>query len=725
MKIVENIKKTIWMASMLLFLGLLVFVFYHSMSDWNAAPFFMENFSQFQRKLLTLFGILILFSAFSAVRRIIWKKDKAQLKKAALILFSIYFLFQLVYLFTMQVGLRYDALKTLDEAVSVCGTGLVSDTHLDGYFARYTNNYPILFLTMALLKLFQVLGIAGGHYRNAVLLLGLFNVVMIDTGIFFGWKLAGKIKGEKSAFFFLLFSFCNPIFLIWTPFYYTNTVSMGLMMAGLYGIYQLFGGEKRHLGGWKECLAALAYGMVLWTGCRIRATVFITVIAAAAYFLLKEGSGKEQAVVSSNKKQLPVLKVFFLFMGMFLAVLAEKGMEKKYVPFDTRATAFPAVHWVAMGAGGQGVYNIVDEYYTMGFETKEEKIAGDIELLKERIGQLGARGCARLMLDKLRLTWAEGSGGYLSELGVSQSYLPFHKYILGSKSDFLGAYGAIFYSFSLALAAVSAFLCIKKKKINFLYVAGLNLLGGFLFHMLWEAGTIYSIGFMTLLPLSMLEGFEYTEAITRERIVKKGKYLWLALAAGILLVFILKNHSFFRQNYITNEATVNQFLYQCDEKELLMEDELYIQTFQGDKNFNRLGIQVKNELGEHNSADYRIMLLDDKKTVLAEQKIHGGEISGYQFITLAFDTVDGKSADGCYYVAIEKTGGNKEDGLTFLSYNTGNYDAYRKGRLHIYRGMTGEDFIHEKAETEEAIAFELQDLAFCVYQQEEAPYFGR
>ncbi|MBD5544018.1 MAG: hypothetical protein HDR01_07250 [Lachnospiraceae bacterium] len=724
MKIVEIMKRTIWMASMLLFLGLLLFVFYHSMSDWNAAPFFLESFLPSQRKLLALPGILVLFFLFFSIGQIIWKKEEKQLKRAAFLLFSVYVLFQIVYLLAMQVGLRYDALKTLDEAVSVCKTGTVSDTHLDGYFARYTNNYPILFLTIELLKLFRVLGIAGEQYQNAVTLLGLVNIAMIDIGIFFGWKLAGKIKGEKMAFLCLLFSLCNPVFLIWTPFYYTNTVSMGFLMAGLYGIYRLFGEENRHLGIGKECLTAFLCAMALWAGCSIRATVFITVIAAAAYFLLKEVRRKDAAIGRYNKKQIPALKFLFLFLGVLFMVFAGKWEERKYISFDSRDTAFPPVHWIAMGAGGQGVYNIVDEYYTIGFETKEEKITGDIALLKERIGQLGTAGYGRLMLDKLRLTWSEGSGGYLSELGVSQSYLSVHKYFLGSKSDFMGVYGAVFYSFSLAVTAVSTFLCIWKKKMDFLYVVKLNLLGGFLFHMLWEAGTIYSIGFMLLLPLSMIEGFAYLEEITRERMVKKGKYLCLVPAAGIILLLILKNQAFFRQNYITNEATVNQFLYQCDEQELLMENVLYIQSFQGDKKFNRLGIQVKNESGESNSAVYHVMLLDDKKKVLAEQNIQGGEISGYQFVTLSFDEVDGKSGEGCYYVVVEKTEGKKEDGLTFLSYDTGNYDAYRKGTLIVRNGMSGNDFLQEKAEVEETSS-NLRDLAFCVYQQEEAPYFGR
>lgn len=719
MNTLESMKKIIWKASMLLFLGLLLFVFYYSMSDWNSAPFFMEKFSAFERMLIAVPGIFLLFFVFVVIKGFIWKKDEKQLKKAALILLLTYFFLQLAYLFAMKVGLRYDALKTLDEAVSACKTGQVSAEHLDGYFARYTNNYPILFFTIALLKLFRLFGIAGEQYGNGVTLLGIVNIVMIDLGIYFGWKLVGKIKGQKTAFLSLLFAVCNPVFFIWTPFYYTNTVSMGLMMAGLYGSWRLFEKEGSPLGRWKDWLTAFLCGMALWAGCSIRATVFITVIALTAYFVLKKAEKKEELI----------MKLFFLFLGALFVAAAGKTAEKKYISFETRDTAFPLVHWIAMGAGGQGVYNIVDEYYTMGFETKEEKVKGDVELLKERIGQLGAAGYGKLMLDKLRLTWSDGSGGYLSELGVSQSYLSVHKYFLGGKSDFLGAYGAVFHSFSLILTAVSAFLYIRKKNIDFFYIASLNLLGGFLFHMLWEAGTIYSIGFMTLFPLSMIGGFEYLEEAIRRKSGKKATYFWIAPAAGLLLLFMVKNRVFCRQGYITNEATVNQFLYQCDETEQLSENELYVQTFMGDKCFNRLGIQVKNQLGESNSAAYHVMLLDDKKKILAKQEIRGGEITGYQFVTLSFDTIDGGNAEGCFYVIVEKTGGSSREGLTFLSYQTGNYDAYKRGELIIYRGMNGREFMAESTEAlqgekAEAEAPLFRDLAFCVYQQEEAPYFG-
>lgn len=724
MKGMEAVKTIIWKASLLLLLGLLLFVFYFSMSDWNAAPFFMENFTVVQRMLTTVFGILLLFFFFSLLKKIIWRLQEKTVVRAAYVLLLVFFICQLLFLFTMKVGLRYDALKIVDEAVSVLKTGAVSDTHLDGYFSRYTNNYAILFVTIELLKIFSSPFLMGEQFQNAVPLLGIINICMIDMGIFFTWKLAGKLKGQRVAFLCLIWAVCNPVFLIWTPFYYTNTVSMGLMMAVYYGIYLLFEKESSHQRIWKRGLLAFVCGILVWMGSSIRATVFITVIAATAYFFLREWKKKDGDTERKKERYVLAVKFICILAGIFVAAGCRKVEEKKYIPFDTTDTAFPAVHWIAMGAGGQGVYNIVDEYYTMGFETKEEKVQGDKELLKARMEELGILGYGRLMFDKLRLTWSDGSGGYLSELGVSQKYLPVHKYFLGGKSDFLGAYGAVYYSFCLFLIIIGTIVSLGKKKPDFFYIVRLNLLGGFLFHMLWEAGTIYSIGFMTLLPLIMTEGFEICQEAALKKLRRKIRFAVLALAGGLFVLFLVKNSVFFQKDYITNEATVNQFLYQCDENELLLEGKLYVQSFVGDKDFNRLGIQVRNQLGESNTGIYHIALLDSQKRVLAEEQICGAEISGYEFITLSFDTINGKKQDGYYHVVIEKTGGSKEDGLTFLSYNTGNYDACLQGMLEIYEGISTENFINtEKEAMKKENNENLRDLAFCVYNQKKAPYF--
>ena len=215
MKAIERVKTVAWKATLIIFAALLLYVFYFSMYDWNSALFFMEKFSVPMRIIVTIVSIVLLLTVFLQIHNTIWIKNDRTLAKLPYFLLCVLFILQILYLFSMQVGLRYDALKIVDEAVSLLKTGEVSGEHLNGYFARYTNNYAILFLTAGLLKLFELLGILGEQFENAVPVLGIVNIFMIDLGIFFGWKLVYKCKGAKTAFLCLLWAVLNPVFLIW------------------------------------------------------------------------------------------------------------------------------------------------------------------------------------------------------------------------------------------------------------------------------------------------------------------------------------------------------------------------------------------------------------------------------------------------------------------------------------------------------------------------------
>lgn len=717
MKKIKGIKTVAFQITLLLLAVLLFYVLCFSMCDWNSALFFMEKFSATERVCISMAGIGLLLMLSLLLYRWIQTKNDRSLAKISYFLLGMLFILQILYLYAMKVGLRYDALKIVDEAISLVKTGEVSAEHLDGYFARYTNNYGILFLTAGILKVAHWLKIAGDQFQNATFILGIVNILMIDMGIFFGWRLAGKCRGGKAAFLCLVWSICNPYFVIWTPFYYTNTVSMGLMMAAIYGTYRLFE-EKGTMTKKKQAAVASMSGIVFMLACTIRATVYITAIALVGYFLLRKGKERK----NEESLQNPLIKLLGLFMGMFVVIAAWKCIENKVIPFDTTDTAFPAMHWIAMGAGGQGMYNIVDEYYTMGFPTKEEKQQKDTELFLERLKELGAGGYGRLMLAKLRLTWSDGSGGYLSELGVSQRYLTVHKYVLGGKSDFLAVYGAVFYSFSLFLVLAGVLNDLRKKQPDFLYVIKLNLLGAFFFHMLWEAGTIYSIGFLTLLQPAMPDGFWPLQGLSDKLSVRKRSCAGVFFTAILVMVFLGKRNVFLKEGYVTNEACVNQFLYQCDEDELLLDNQVYVQSFVGDKLFNRLGVQVKNLAGDSNQSRYTISLWDSENNVVTKKTVSAADISGYDFITLTFDAVDGTREEN-YFIVIEKAGGNENAGLAFLSYNTGNYDAYRDGSLKLYeknsfkKKWTSGNWTERTEEKEN-----VRDLAFCVYYQEEKPY---
>lgn len=698
----EKIKSILYRLALIPAIGLLCYVFFFSLMDWGAAPFFNQRFSNAGRIGLSVLGICILFAIFCFLNQRIQRGDDKKLHIIGWVLFGIFIMIQVSYLITMRVGLRYDALKTLDEAVAVLKTGSVSSDHFNGYFARYTNNYSILFLTVLLLKVFDFFMLTGMEYANAVFLLGLVNILFIDIGILFTWKLGTKIKGEKAGMLCLLFCLFQPLFLIWTPFYYTNTISMGIMMAGIYGGYHLLEGKGK---GRQSFFYAFLTGILLAAGFKIRATVIITIIAFFLYVFL--GRLKIEKEIKEREIKTLILKIGCVAVGVAIVFGSHCMLTRHYVSFDTTDTAFPAMHWIAMGAGGRGVYNIVDEYYTIEHNTKQEKKDADKELFLKRVEELGAGGYIRLMFHKLRLTFSDGSGGYLSELGVSQKYNSAHFYFLGGKSDFLGAYTSVYYSFCLLLALLGEVLDFIKKRKSFLFILQMNLLGAFLFHMIWEAGTIYSIGFMTLLPLCMLAGFAEGTRV--------GKKAYLPIgAAGIFVLgvcFVLQHSKFTRECYVTNEANVNQYLFQCNGNETLEVGTVYLQSFIAYKKFNAIGIQVLNLSGDDNDSIYKISLLNQDKKVLVWKEAEARKCVAYDFIRMEFDTID-KSKKEKYYIRIEKVAGSKGQGLTFLTYNTGNYDAYCYGNLFI-----------TIPETKEFQMETMRDLSFCVYEKRETPYF--
>lgn len=706
----EIVKSILHRAALVPAIGLLCYVFFYSLMDWGAAPFFNEKLSGGGRIFLTILGIGILFALFCLCVQMLHKISDKKLHIIGWILFGVFIIVQISYLVIMQVGLRYDALKTLDEAVSVLKTGSVSDQHLNGYFARYTNNYGILLLTVVLLKMFELLSLTGVEYVNATFLLGLINILFIDAGIIFTWKLGRKIKGEKGGILCLLFCLFQPLFIIWTPFYYTNTISMGLMMAGIYGIYCLL--EEKNMGK-KSYVYAFLTGIVLVAGFNIRATIIITVIACIIYILLNHINIEKTEI--KNKIKMSLLNAGCMAAGAFLIIGSYSMLTKHYVPFDTTDTAFPAIHWIAMGAGEEGVYNILDEYYTMEHQTIQEKKEAGKQLFLSRIKELGISGYIRLLFHKLRITFSDGSGGYLSELGVSQKINPAHFYFLGGKSDFWGAYGAIYYSFCLLFVLVGEVIDFIRMKRSFIFIMQLNLLGAFLFHMMWEAGTIYSIGFMTLLPLCMVEGFESVK--------KAAKKAYLPIGAGSILIlsvcFMLQISKFTKENYFTNEASVNQFLYQCKEVELLKKNRVYIQSFLAYKSFNSIAVRVRNVSGEENNSVYKISLLNEDYEEVATMEAEARECAAFDFIRMRFDDIN-VNKEEYYYIRIEKIAGRKRHGLTFLTYNTGNYDAYRYGSF-LQRKKKADTGVPDESDFQKEA---MRDLSFSVYDRKEAPYFN-
>ena len=112
---------------------------------WDAS--WLRELDAVPAKLLfVLVFALFLCAALLLVRCLLARLSEKHLKRTALLCIFLLAAGQLLFLGLIQPQLRYDPLKVFDMAVEMLRTHTISGTYETGYFARYTNNYPLTIL---------------------------------------------------------------------------------------------------------------------------------------------------------------------------------------------------------------------------------------------------------------------------------------------------------------------------------------------------------------------------------------------------------------------------------------------------------------------------------------------------------------------------------------------------------------------------------------------------
>ena len=738
------------------------------------------------RGICMLLSVMLLTMGYFFLGKKLISLPEQKLKQIAMMTGACMFVLQMVFVMLAKAGIRYDSLKVVDEAIALFSQPGIQETDLEGYFARYANNYAMTIMTHWFIKIFRMIGLIRQDFSNAVIVLQFINVLFVDVAFAGCYAFINKYFSKAKAVLFLLYMVFNPLSYVWLPFYYTNTCSMAFAIWGIYLLYAVFDlicekndkiakqaeaqkvaiGEnvkqsemeteetidtdndlkQQRRNNIKQILYTILAGIIFYFGYKLRATVAIALIAAVIGLYCR---GKR----INLKSFILVLLLFSISFGGTKIIYG--AVEDHYLAFDETDTAFPLTHWIAMGLNelGDGSFNANDEQRTMSYSTAQEKKDATVSLLKERANELGALGIAKLYMRKLSNTYADGAGGYHSELNISSDYGMLWQIVYGVHRDPVLLWTQIFYLMSI-LCSIFAVVSFFQKRLPVEgFVLLLLLTGSYLFQMIWESATIYSIGTMYLngcmvalgLPLWEMKYLaesgikkntllladdaveEYT-LITAEKVVEKdvsifsegiikkqsllsanifGKnrkckkdyrivitlcvILFGILGLGILIGKLAKT------DYVEVSVSVDQFLFQAQEYPALSDGQCITQTFESEKDFSIISFQVRNLTGAYNDSVYMISLCDQNGNCLQKQQLIGSETTDYGFCPLCFQNVPGVTK---YEIRIEKESG--EDDLIFLYYDTGHYDTYQKGK------MTGP-----------MIEGELADLLFEVYDREE------
>ena len=677
---------------------------------WDAS--WLLNLDLIPVKLLIIaVTALFLAGALFLMYRFLKRLENRTLGRLALICMVILVTGQLAFLLVVQPMLRYDPLKVFDMAVEMLRTHTISGTYETGYFARYTNNYPITILTYWFLLLLSKCGIPETLFMPAAQLV---NVICITGSIWLGYLILKDLKDKRTAVLYLLVCVLCPLSYVWAGYLYTATLSMPCLMGLLYLYLRL----SRAKAPWQRILLGGLMGFVLIHGYKLRATAMIAMIAVSllmAWRLLVRFSSVRKA--GGSLSLLPAIRPY-LFAGTAFLLTAALSLGfwsaavNRYVNFDYENTGFPMIHWVMMGARWDGAFDQTDELYTSSFDTREEKIEADKQVLFERVREAGPVGLTALTGRKLLNTWVDGTDTYQAENSFA-SYGKAYDYLLGSKSGFLVIYSQAFRALQMLFIGFSALLGLlshrRQKRETVLFLIHLTLLGGMAFHILWETSPLYSIGF-TFLGLMLLAGSitDFTEAYAASLLCQKGRLLYGPATVLLLLLLVLGKKELVDTPIEERHYCVDQYQYAGGYDGYVKDyDETYVQTFTAERPFNRISIRAINPAGETNQSAFCVKLMDENGTILYDNdRFLSGMVvknTPYEFV---LDPVI-PSGPTSYTLEISPGYIEGENSLEFLSYNTGNCDMYSGGFL------TAAGQPQEKG-----------DLAFAVYEYKVTTYFS-
>lgn len=607
--------------------------------------------------LLVILGLLKLLNSISAKR-----------KTAVLIaLGCIGIALQLALIFGVRPILQYDALKPVDTAMSLLkGLPLASSEYYD-YFSIYPHNLPLTLYIFCIFKAAQAVGIAEADY---ILVLQLLNVLLLDFALVQLYRLIKMRAGKNASLGYALLCFLNPLLYYYPVFFYTQVLSIPIFVLMITLFFQILDADTLK----KQIFYGACYGMVLFFGWKIRFFTLITLISCAMYLWFHNGrsrlSGKAVAITA-----LSALLMFTCCAGVNHALM------EKYSLSTEEEKAFPIQHWIMMGLQGDGTFYYVDEDFTKAIPTKEERAAANTEMIRERVEDLGFAGLLQLWGRKLSITWADGFDDYASNLTLVRHYSSVNDWLSGYLAEFPAAYLHIYNCMSWLLLTLCAVKLFQRKLSDFAYVICITILGGMMFHLIWEAGEQYSMPFALLMIAGASMGLDTLSLPSVRRVFTKKRLTAVcassaaAMAASIVcLIFSLTGKAF----EVTEIGTIQNLV--AGDYIYLENGQTLTQTVTCSRAFNTLTLRYKYYDDTEGEAIITLRLLDSGGRCITEEVLPLENIIIIENFSFPEVTPDGSET-----YTIELVGTKIPDGSRggFTAYHTGFWDTYPEGEAAL------------------------------------------
>lgn len=360
------------------------------------------------------------------------------------------------------------------------------------YLYNYSFQLGMTALLEGIYRLFGVEQFLVFQILNVISIMVIIGLLHKITGLLFEDEKVRQTEGVLS--FGML-----PLYLFAT-FVYGDIIGWAFGVGAIYFVILYLKKDK-----WQDVLWA---SLLLMVGTLVKSNINILVVAAAIAILLH---------AFQNKKYKAILLAVVLVLLSQVGVKAVNGIYANRAGLDAYPAGIPKIAWIAMsmqeadeGGYACGWYNAYNwNIYTENNFDRDATSAACMENLKASLSNfMEDQGYAvEFFYKKFTSQWNaptfqamitnEWATRHADPLSAFDEFL-----IYGFGRDILYAVMNV-YHFLMFLLASAYFLIGKKKwslpKAYFV----LNIFGGFLFHMIWEAQSRYILGyFVLMLPIA-------------------------------------------------------------------------------------------------------------------------------------------------------------------------------------------------------------------------------
>ena len=412
----------------------------------------------------------------------------------------------------------------------------------------------------------------------------------------------------------------------------------------------------------------------------MRATTIIPFIAILFYLITS---------IKFDKKQIKKYCLNIILI-ILVSLTTYKGVNyciNKIAP--NNSNSFPVTHFLMIGMNEEGRITNEAVNYTSSFDTKEEKVSANIEVIKEKLKEYKFSGFIMHTFKKLPITWEDGMSKFKPRLYQDKKNLSISNWISGEKSEIFAIYCQGFRILTFFFAIIGMiYLYKQRKEKDSLFMIVLTVFGAILFYLLWESKEDYNIQFLSIILLLSAYGLNNVELKTtkHKNIIFKSLLCFTIFLSVIFYQPLTQTKYTWTKNRVLAYNT-NILEY---EKRVYRDNSIIEQEFYTDDDFNYITIRALKR--SNAKSKYNIILKDSKDKILKEFCVTANDIiNGY--ITIDLNDIELNNNKYLLQIKSDSASYNEEytDSIQWGYLNSRILKAY-EGNMYL----DGENIFHIK-----------------------------